>query len=99
MIIFCPDHTLIRNRLFEKVGTQWYSEMLSTRKDLKAVARWAMTEGLLHQFSLTKEQIDQTEREAAEEEDVGEEDADKDQKPKEIANQKFELGSEITRAG
>lgn len=74
--------------------------MLSTRKGLKAVARWAMTEGLLHQFSLAKEQIDRAERGAAEEEDAGEEDADEeDREPEGVANQEFELGSEITRAG
>ena len=40
------------------------------------------------------------ERGAAEEEDAGEENADKeDQEPKEVANQEFEHGSEITGAG
>lgn len=78
MVIFCPDHALTRNRLFEDAGTRRY----------------------LHQFSLAKEQIDRAERGAAEEEDAGEEDADEeDREPEGVANQEFELGPEITRAG
>lgn len=48
MIIFCPDHGLAQSRLFKKADMQQYSEMLSKRKNLKVMARWAMKKGLLH---------------------------------------------------
>ena len=92
VIVFCPNHALTRNRLYEEAGTQQYQEMLSTRKGLRAVARWVMREGLLHQFSLAKEQIDRAGG-AAEKEDASE-----DGEIEETANQELELKSEMTGA-
>ena len=47
--------------MFEEAGTRRYQDLLSSREDLRAVAGWAMREGLLHQFSLAKEQADRAE--------------------------------------
>lgn len=93
VIIFCPGHVLARGRLFEEAGTRQYSEMLSKEKSLKVVARWAMREGLLHQFSLAKEQMDRAEKGAAEEENAGE-----DEEPKGGDNQEPELEPEMAGA-
>ncbi|MCJ1265039.1 hypothetical protein MMC22_004914 [Lobaria immixta] len=40
------------------LGTNRYEQMISTGKGLRAVARWVMSEGLLGQFLLAKEQSD-----------------------------------------
>ena len=58
IIIFCPNHALNRRSLYEAAGTGRYREIMSTRKGLRALARWVMSEGLLLQFSLAKEQAD-----------------------------------------
>ena len=47
-----------RRNLYEAAGTSQYRELMSTGKDLRAVARWVMSEGPL---SLTKEQINHVE--------------------------------------
>ncbi|MCJ1263736.1 hypothetical protein MMC22_003606 [Lobaria immixta] len=71
--------------------------MLSTSKGLRAVARWMMGEGLLHQFPLAREQIDREEGGATEKEDAGEEDTGKeDEEIEGTANQEPELESELT---
>ena len=101
---FCPDHEVTRDKLYEEARTRQYLEMLSTRRGLRAVARWMMGEGLLHQFSLTREQIDRAERGAAEEENAGEEDTgekdtgEEDEETEGAANQEFELESKMTEA-
>ena len=93
VIVFCPNHALTRNRLYKKAGTQQYQEMLSTKKGLRAVARWVMRKGLLHQFLLAKEQIDQAKEGTAEKKDAG-----KDGEIKKTANQELKLESEMTGA-
>ena len=58
IIIFCPNHARNRRSLYEAARTDRYQEIMSTGKGLRAVARCVMSEGLLAQFSLAKEQID-----------------------------------------
>ena len=53
-----------------------YRELMSTGKGLRAVARWVMSEGLLSQFSLAKEQIDHVEGRAREHDDNGADEED-----------------------
>ncbi|MCJ1265443.1 hypothetical protein MMC22_005321 [Lobaria immixta] len=71
-VVFCPNHALIRDRLYEEAGTQQDLQMLLTRNGLRAVARRVMREGLLHQFSLAREQIDRAEGRIVEGEGVEE---------------------------
>ena len=54
-------HAIDETYLFEAAGTDRHREILSTGKVLRAMAQWVMGEGLLAQFSLAKEQIDQVE--------------------------------------
>lgn len=61
VIIFCPNHARNRRSLYEAAGTDRYQGTMSTGKGLRAVARWARSEGLLLQFSLAKVQIDRVE--------------------------------------
>ena len=58
VIMFCPDRAQHRYRLYEAAGTNRYEQLMSTGKGLRAVARWVMSEGLLGQFLLAKEQSD-----------------------------------------
>ena len=58
-----------RRSLYEAAGTSQYWELMSTGKGLRAVAQWVMSEGLLSQFSLAKEQIDCAEDRAREDDD------------------------------
>lgn len=44
---------------------------MSTGKGLRAVFRWTMSEGLLSQFSVAREQIDSVEGRAREDNDIG----------------------------
>lgn len=46
---------------YSTAGTDRYDKIMSTRKGLRAVARWAMSEGVLGQFSIAKEQADRAE--------------------------------------
>lgn len=50
--------------LYEAVGTEWYEKIVSTGKGLRPVARWVMSDGLLSQFPLAKEQLDWVNRRA-----------------------------------
>ena len=61
VLMFCPDHARNRPKLFEAAGTYKYREILSTGNGLRAVARWVMSEGVLTQCSLAKEQTDRVE--------------------------------------
>ena len=80
----CPDHAHNQRKLFEAAGTDGYQEILSTGKRLRAEARWVMSEGLLAQFSLAKEQTNRAEGrvgnevEEEEEEEEGEEVSDRE---------------------
>lgn len=56
VLMFCPNCALNRRESFEAAGTDRYQEVLSTGKGLRVVARWVMSEELLAQFSLAKEQ-------------------------------------------
>ena len=51
---------------------------MSTGKGLRAVARWVMSEGLLSQISLAKEQINRVEGRAREDDDDGDDGADEE---------------------
>lgn len=94
IIVFCPDHMATRDKLYEEAGTQQYLEMLSTRRGLRAVARWMMRESLLCQFLLAREQMDRAERGATE----GENAVEEEEETKGATNQASEFESEMTRA-
>ena len=64
--------------LFEATGTDRYQEILSTGKGIRGMARWVMSESLLPQFSLAKEQIDGVESRAQENDDDGDDSADEE---------------------
>lgn len=81
--MFCPNHAHNRLRLFEVAGTNRYQEILLTWKDPLAVARWVMSEGLLPQFSLAKEQIDCVESRARGNDDEGNDSADEEDSERE----------------
>ena len=69
VIIFYPNHARNRHSLYEAAGTSQYRELMSTGKGLRVVARWVVSEGLLSQFSLAKEQVDYVEGRAREHDD------------------------------
>lgn len=63
LLLSCPNHESSRWKSYEAAGTDRYKQILGTEKDLGAVARWVMREGLLGQFSPAKEQKDRVEGE------------------------------------
>ena len=62
-------------------GTDRYVEIMSTGKGLRAVARWVMSERLLSQFSLAKEQIDRAEGRVGDR--IGEEEGEEEEEEEE----------------
>ena len=55
ILISCPTYAEQRTGLFEKAGTDDSRKMLSTKRGIRAAARFIMSTGLLLQFSLASE--------------------------------------------
>jgi hypothetical protein len=52
IILFCPNYTEERAKLFREAGTNNYSQMLATTRGAKAAAQFLQRTGLLPQFQL-----------------------------------------------
>jgi len=66
--------------MLHTAGTTDYNTLTSTRKGLKAAARWLMPKGLLPQFNLAAEFLKNLDREA-DREDLEPEDPDPEEAP------------------
>ena len=54
--LFCPDYTEGRTEMLREAGTGCFDTMMSTKKGVRAAARWMVRADALHQFSLARVQ-------------------------------------------
>ncbi len=57
VLLFCPELAEGRQELIDSAGTQDMRQILSTKKGVKAAAKWLMQTGILQQYSLANEQL------------------------------------------
>ncbi len=57
VLLFCPELAEGRQELIDSAGIQDIRQMLSTKKGVKAAAKWLMQTGILQQYSLANEQL------------------------------------------
>ncbi|KXL44049.1 hypothetical protein M433DRAFT_149076 [Acidomyces richmondensis BFW] len=56
ILIFCLERQEARERLFREAGTSNWKDLASPRRGLTAAARWMSQEAILAQFSLAKDE-------------------------------------------
>ena len=60
--LFCPDYTEGRTEILREAGTGCFDTMISTKKGVRAAARWMVRADTLHQFSLARVQARRVDR-------------------------------------
>ncbi len=57
VLLFCLELAEGRQELIDSAGIQDMRQILSTKKGVKAAAKWLMQTGILQQYSLANEQL------------------------------------------